>query len=83
MIYFSVDSPKDSFRFGQGIGNLTIQVGSTAYLHCPVSGLGEREVSSVTNLLGGFTVSAIFYIFFQWDNILAIIFRNYIKCLFF
>ncbi len=50
MIFFSVDSPKDSFRFGQGIGNLTIQVGSTAYLHCPVSGLGEREVSSVINL---------------------------------
>lgn len=35
------------FRFGnvRGLGNLTVQVGSTAYLHCPVVNLGEREVS--------------------------------------
>ena len=35
------------FRFAklEGYGNLTIQVGSTAYLHCPVVNLGERPVS--------------------------------------
>ena len=36
----------DDFRFAklEGYGNLTIQVGSTAYLHCPVINLGERPV---------------------------------------
>lgn len=37
------------FRFAklEGYGNLTIQVGSTAYLHCPVVNLGERPLSWV------------------------------------
>ncbi|XP_040574315.1 transmembrane and immunoglobulin domain-containing protein 1 [Lepeophtheirus salmonis] len=33
------------FSFGQAETNVTIQVGSSAYLHCPVVNLGEREVS--------------------------------------
>lgn len=39
----------DDFRFSklEGYGNLTIQVGSTAYLHCPVVNLGERPLSWV------------------------------------
>ena len=34
------------FSFGKtdGLQNVTVQVGSTAYLHCPVLHLGEREV---------------------------------------
>jgi len=32
------------FTFGQGVNNITIQVGSTAFLHCPVNNLNEREV---------------------------------------
>jgi len=37
------------FSFGKtdGLQNVTVQVGSTAYLHCPVLHLGERELSWV------------------------------------
>ena len=38
--------PNQEFSFGktQGLQNVTVQVGSTAYLHCPVIHLGEKEV---------------------------------------
>lgn len=41
--------PSSKFHFDklQGLGNVTIQVGSTAYLHCPVINLGENVVSWV------------------------------------
>jgi len=37
------------FSFGKtdGLQNVTVQVGSTAYMHCPVIHLGERELSWV------------------------------------
>ena len=37
----------DNFRFGSihGLTNVTVQVGTIAYMHCPVVNLGEREVS--------------------------------------
>ena len=37
------------FSFGKtdGLQNVTVQVGSTAYLHCPVIHLGEREVLTI------------------------------------
>jgi len=37
------------FSFGktEGLQNVTVQVGSTAYMHCPVIHLGERELSWV------------------------------------
>ena len=37
------------FRFGSvhGLTNVTVQVGTIAYMHCPVVNLGEREVSIV------------------------------------
>ena len=42
------------FAFSDGGENVTVQVGSTAYLHCPVINLGERDVrsgsSAFTNL---------------------------------
>ena len=39
----------ESFRFGKtdGLQNVTVQVGSSAYLHCPVINLGEKEVNSM------------------------------------
>lgn len=39
----------ESFRFGKtdGLQNVTVQVGSSAYLHCPVINLGEKELSWV------------------------------------
>jgi hypothetical protein len=39
-----------AFSFGkvEGFQNVTIQVGSTAYLHCPVLNLGLREVNIFT-----------------------------------
>eukprot|EP00095_Tigriopus_kingsejongensis_P005088 maker-scaffold159_size295958-snap-gene-1.33 protein:Tk05088 transcript:maker-scaffold159_size295958-snap-gene-1.33-mRNA-1 annotation:"hypothetical protein KGM_18218" len=33
------------FLFGDGPGNTTVQVGGTAYLHCPVINLGERQLT--------------------------------------
>ena len=37
----------ENFRFGSihGLTNVTVQVGTIAYMHCPVVNLGEREVS--------------------------------------
>ena len=37
------------FSFGKtdGLQNVTVQVGSTAYMHCPVIHLGEREVNNL------------------------------------
>ena len=39
----------ENFRFGSvhGLTNVTVQVGTIAYMHCPVVNLGEREVSIV------------------------------------
>ena len=39
----------EHFRFGSvhGLTNVTVQVGTIAYMHCPVVNLGEREVSDV------------------------------------
>ena len=47
------DSSSNHFHFAklEGYGNLTIQVGSTAYLHCPVVNLGERPVSHIFVLI--------------------------------
>ena len=44
----STDHLPFAFSDGGGGGgeNVTVQVGSTAYLHCPVINLGERDVSS-------------------------------------
>ena len=44
----SSDSEQDIFRFGNvnGLANVTVQVGTAAYMHCPVINLGEREVSN-------------------------------------
>jgi len=41
--------PNQEFSFGKTVGlqNVTVQVGSTAYLHCPVIHLGEKELSWV------------------------------------
>ena len=46
-------SSSNHFHFAklEGYGNLTIQVGSTAYLHCPVVNLGERPVSHIFVLI--------------------------------
>ncbi|XP_059098398.1 zwei Ig domain protein zig-8-like isoform X2 [Tigriopus californicus] len=38
----SYDPP---FLFGDAPGNTTVQVGGTAYLHCPVFNLGERQLT--------------------------------------
>ena len=40
---------QNNFRFGNinGLGNLTVQVGTTAYMHCPVVNLEEREVRNL------------------------------------
>jgi len=39
----------ENFRFGSihGLTNVTVQVGTIAYMHCPVVNLGERELSWV------------------------------------
>jgi len=39
----------ENFRFGSvhGLTNVTVQVGTIAYMHCPVVNLGEREISWV------------------------------------
>lgn len=41
------------FSFGKtdGLQNVTVQVGSTAYLHCPVIHLGQREVILIYGFL--------------------------------
>ena len=39
------------FAFSDGGENVTVQVGSTAYLHCPVINLGERDVRSEHRIL--------------------------------
>ena len=41
------NNENDNFRFGNihGLTNVTVQVGTIAYMHCPVVNLGEREVS--------------------------------------
>ena len=49
----TVGDSGNRFHFAklEGYGNLTIQVGSTAYLHCPVVNLGERPVSHIFVLI--------------------------------
>lgn len=44
-----IDDDAALFSFGKtdGLQNVTVQVGSTAYLHCPVIHLGQRELSWV------------------------------------
>ena len=44
---FETDSENNNFRFGNvnGLRNVTVQVGTIAYMHCPVVNLGERQVS--------------------------------------
>ena len=44
---FEKDSENGNFRFGNvnGLKNVTVQVGTIAYMHCPVVNLGERQVS--------------------------------------
>ena len=43
----SSDLENEKFRFGNinGLTNVTVQVGTIAYMHCPVVNLGERTVS--------------------------------------
>ena len=43
----------ENFRFGSvhGLTNVTVQVGTIAYMHCPVVNLGEREVSIVVVII--------------------------------
>ena len=42
----SSDLENEKFRFGNinGLTNVTVQVGTIAYMHCPVVNLGERTV---------------------------------------
>ena len=44
----SSDLENEKFRFGNinGLTNVTVQVGTIAYMHCPVVNLGERTVST-------------------------------------
>lgn len=46
---FEKDSENGNFRFGNvnGLTNVTVQVGTIAYMHCPVVNLGERQLSWV------------------------------------
>ena len=45
----SSDLENEKFRFGNinGLTNVTVQVGTIAYMHCPVVNLGERTVSNI------------------------------------
>ena len=48
LLFSFIDAPgqNQEFSFGNthGLHNVTVERGSTAYLHCPVINLGEKEV---------------------------------------
>ena len=47
---FFTDALMFSFGKTEGLHNVTVQVGSNAYLHCPVVNLGEKEVRKTVSI---------------------------------